>query len=413
MKAISRIALGMALALGGSAIALTPAVAKKEKAEDENQTWTLSQGVQNNLAEAQKAMGSKDYATAGAKITAAAAAIKNDDDRFQVGAFKLNLGTVTNNQALQSEGIDLAVASGKGTTAQKKELLHNQGALAMQARNPAKAEQAFTQLVALDPSDGDNIVTLAAIKQQNGKSAEALTMINQAIAAKKTSGQPVPQDWYRRGLAIAFDSKSPGAVDMSLALLQAYPNPDNWRDALMIYRQTNKIDPEANLDAMRLIRATHAMKGESDYYEYANTALQKGLPGEAKTVIDEGVAARAIDANRPIFADVRGVSGAKIAADKASLPRLEKQALAAPNGKLAAGTANAYLGYGEYPQAASLYRAALQKGGVDASEVQTRLGIALALSGDKAGAQQAFSQVTGPRASLAKYWLIFVKGPAA
>jgi hypothetical protein len=52
-----------------------------------------------------------------------------------------------------------------------------------------------------------------------------------------------------------------------------------------------------------------------------------------------------------------------------------------------------------------MYRAALSKGGVDANEVNTRLGIALARSGDKAGAQAAFGAVTGnPRAGIAALW---------
>jgi hypothetical protein len=48
--------------------------------------------------------------------------------------------------------------------------------------------------------------------------------------------------------------------------------------------------------------------------------------------------------------------------------------------------------------------APLQKGGVDAGEVNTRLGIALAAQGDKAGATAAFDAVKGaPRADLAGF----------
>jgi hypothetical protein len=53
-----------------------------------------------------------------------------------------------------------------------------------------------------------------------------------------------------------------------------------------------------------------------------------------------------------------------------------------------------------------MYKLALQKGGVDAAEVNTRIGIALARSGDKAGAEAAFNAVqTGKRADLVKFWL--------
>ena len=78
-------------------------------------------------------------------------------------------------------------------------------------------------------------------------------------------------------------------------------------------------------------------------------------------------------------------------------------------------TADAYLGYGDYAKAASLYRLALQKGGsgVDADTAQLRLGIALAMSGDKAGARTAFAAVKGRRADLASFWTLYLDTPPA
>jgi tetratricopeptide (TPR) repeat protein len=87
-----------------------------------------------------------------------------------------------------------------------------------------------------------------------------------------------------------------------------------------------------------------------------------------------------------------------------SLAPTEARAKSAGDGKLAALTAEAYYGQGNYAKAAELYRTALQKGGVDAGEVNTRLGIALAAQGDKAGATAAFDAVKGaPRADLAGF----------
>jgi hypothetical protein len=68
---------------------------------------------------------------------------------------------------------------------------------------------------------------------------------------------------------------------------------------------------------------------------------------------------------------------------------------------------DAYLGYGMYPQAAELFKLAVQKGGVDAAVANLRLGEALARSGQKEAANQAFASVTGPRQPLAQYWTIW------
>ena len=101
------------------------------------------------------------------------------------------------------------------------------------------------------------------------------------------------------------------------------------------------------------------------------------------------------------------VSG-RIAEDRASLAGVDTKARAAANGTLAMKTAAAYFGYGDYAKAVDLYRVALQKGGVDANVVNTRLGIALALAGQKAEATTALQAVTGTRADLAQLWLAWM-----
>ena len=96
--------------------------------------------------------------------------------------------------------------------------------------------------------------------------------------------------------------------------------------------------------------------------------------------------------------------------DEGSLAGQEKSAAASANGKLASQVADAYLGQGNYAKAIPLYRTALTKGGVAADEVNTHLGIALARSGDKAGAASAFALVTTePRAGIAQLWTTWLQ----
>jgi hypothetical protein len=67
-----------------------------------------------------------------------------------------------------------------------------------------------------------------------------------------------------------------------------------------------------------------------------------------------------------------------------------------------------YYGMGNYAKAIELYRMAMGKPGVDPAIANLHLGMALARSGDKAGATTALNAVTGPRADVAKYWLIYI-----
>jgi tetratricopeptide (TPR) repeat protein len=201
----------------------------------------------------------------------------------------------------------------------------------------------------------------------------------------------------------------PEVAKWTRAQVADYPTPENWRTALVVYGDANRFDDQTQLDLMRLQRFAGALSGEKDYYEYALLADKVGLPGEAKTAIDEGKAKGAYNANSKALAEVGAAVGAKVAADKASLAAAEKNAASAPTGRAALGTADAYFGYGDYAKAAALYKLALQKGSVDANTANLRLGMALAKAGQAAEAKQAFGQVTtGPRAEIAKFWTLWV-----
>ena len=92
----------------------------------------------------------------------------------------------------------------------------------------------------------------------------------------------------------------------------------------------------------------------------------------------------------------------------------EKRAAGAAKGDVAMQTGDAYLGQRNYAKAVEMYRLALQKGSIDANVVNTRLGIALALSGQKAEAKTAFGAVAGsPRADIARFWSTWMDLPAA
>jgi Flp pilus assembly protein TadD len=81
---------------------------------------------------------------------------------------------------------------------------------------------------------------------------------------------------------------------------------------------------------------------------------------------------------------------------------------AAGTGAQARAAADASFAFGQYGEAATLYQAALLKGGEDPNLVNTRLGAALALAGRRPEAELALRAVTGPRADLAGYWLVWL-----
>jgi tetratricopeptide (TPR) repeat protein len=173
------------------------------------------------------------------------------------------------------------------------------------------------------------------------------------------------------------------------------------------------LDKGQKVDLFRLLRKEKALADQFDYEIYAQYAIDLGLPNEGKAVIDEGRAAGKLPADSATANDLYRVAKQSIA-NEGSLDPLDAKSKAAANGKLAAGTGDAHLGAGNYAKAIELYRVALQKGSVDADAVNTHLGIALALSGDAAGAKAAFEAVKGsPRADIASFWLTSLTTPPA
>jgi tetratricopeptide (TPR) repeat protein len=260
-----------------------------------------------------------------------------------------------------------------------------------------------------------------ALLRAGGRQAEAQTayrdsvsLLTRAIAAQKASGQAVPESWYLRAVALAVESRQAAqAIALSRALVEAYPTPVNWRDALLTYRQFGAPDPALDLDIRRLLRAVEGLAGERDYLDFAQ-ALRAANPGEAKAVLDEGVSRRMLDAGEAQVRTALTAVTRPAAGERSGLAASRTRAMAAATGGAARAAADAHFGVGQYAEAAELYRAALQKGGEDANLVNSRLGAALALAGRRTEAEAAFRTVTGPRADLAGFWLAWLsRRPAA
>lgn len=397
------------------AIVATPAEAQRKKAAPVpaavpgERVFTYSKAARPALAALQTAVLARDAAGVAAAIGPAQAAATTPDDKYTLAQLQYRYAKDTGNVAGQMAATEALIASGGVAPADLPGLYANVGVMAFDAKDFDKAGFAFERVLQLSPNNSDAAVNLSAIRIRQGRKAEGAQMIERAIALKAAAGQPVPDDLYRRAVALTTDAKqAPQANKLTRDWLAAYPTEQNWRDAMSNYRFLNPLDQAAELDRLRLMRAARALHGERAYGEYAETALLAGLPGESQKVLEEGIAARVVDRNKATYKDLlqRSVSGA--AKDRPTLKDSEGKAAAAATGRIALGTADAYLSYGDYAKAAPLYRTAMTKGGVDANVVNTRLGIALAMSGDKAGATAAFNAVTGPRQDLAQYWLLWL-----
>ena len=367
----------------------------------------VSKGAFKAIQELQAAVDAKDVANIPAKVAAAQAVAKTGDDQYMINLLALRGAALGKDPAAIEQALARLAPTGKLQPATVASIYHEVGALYGQRKQYDQAAAAFERAATIEPTLQRTLL-LAEVRNSQGRSADAVGLLQKALGQARASGQKVEEIWYKRSVAIAYAAKLPNTGDLTREWLKSYPTSQNWRDALQVYRQTHQLDEAASIDMYRLARATKALRGETDYYNYADALLLKGFPGEAKAVLEEGIAAKAFDRSKPEFAQMITSAGNRVAGDQASLDASAKSALAAPAAKQAIAVGDAYYGYGDYAKAAELYRAALGKSGADASLVNLKLGAALARAGDKAGAAAALKAVSGPRADVATFWQIYL-----
>jgi len=187
----------------------------------------------------------------------------------------------------------------------------------MQRKDYAAATAAFEKLTALDPNNPEHQVSLAELYFAQKQGSKAVEMLAKAVATSRAAGQAPPENWFRRRLAIAYDGKLAAEIQpAALALVAAFPNAVNWRDAIIITRDGfPAMDDQTTLDFLRLQAATGSLTGERDYVEYADTALGKGYPGEAQLALNEGIKRNMLSATKPIVAELKKSADAKVLTD--------------------------------------------------------------------------------------------------
>lgn len=196
-------------------------------------------------------------------------------------------------------------------------------------------------------------------------------------------------------------------------LIAVKPQKDYWDRLLTIVEQ--KLPPKSrlDLDIDRVRQITGVMERPDEYLEMAQYALDAGLPGEAQSVLTAGAGMGVFNTAADKSRQAQLAAKAKVAAadDLRSLPKFDKEAALAKDGKKDLVLGQAYVNYGRYDEGIAAIKRAMTKGGIDAGEGQLRLGQALFASGKKPEAQQAFDAVpaTSRFAPIANLWSVHTR----
>lgn len=416
MKFISKLTLAAALTAGmATTVAIPSAVAQKKAKPAKEVPLKLSDAVRKPVAAAQTAAAAKDYATALSQLAIAEPLATTDDEKYIVAALKLQATAPENNLMKLGPMLDTLLVNPRTPQESLPQYNFFRAQIALQQKKYAEALPYLTKAKELGYKDSNLDLSIASAMIETGNVAGGLAAIDTAIAAETAAGRKPPEDWYNYAIARVY-GKDPAATALwSQKKLSAFPTAKNWRESLLLYREgreksPQKLDRGQQIDLFRLMRATRSLADRGDYLEYADAAYVAGLPGEAKSVLDEGRATGKIPASDATTAKLMTDINTSLKAE-GSLSATEAKAKAAANGRAALQTGDAYLGLGQTAKAIELYQLALQKGGVDVSEANMHLGVAYSQAGQKDQAKAAFQAITaaGARKDIASYWLKYLE----
>ncbi len=231
------------------------------------------------------------------------------DARYVLALYELEIGNRRRDDAMRAPALDVLIASDLTKRDKLAGHLAARGQIAYLAGDFDTAGRLWSRWAELAPSEPDALANLAQVRLAQKDAPGALDLLARAIAAREAQGQKASEVWYRQRLGIAQQGAlvEPG-IAAARALVAAYPNADNWRMALVVYRQLVAPGDALEIDLLRLTRYAGAFARPAEYQRMAQLLRQSGEPVEAKAVLDEGLARGVLDAGtsptREIAAEV-------------------------------------------------------------------------------------------------------------
>lgn len=429
MKMISRVALAAMLSLGAVAMTTAPAQAqdsKKDKKKDKGQEsgdpaeapLKVSDEYRKPAAAAEDAIKKQDWATAATQLAAADALAKNDDELYFAALLRLQIEAHNKSNEGMIKALDVLIPSPR--TAPKTLAYYNflRGNAAFLLKHYDEALPYLLKARELGSPEQDLPIVIAQSYFGSGNVAQGVVEMGKAMQIERAAGRQVPVSWYDYVIAKVYASGD--RTETARWLMQKYgdyPTTETWHTVIALYRDSKDkakqtLDRKQKLDLYRLMRATGTLADTGDYLEYAQAAINSGLPWETIAVIDEGRAKGKLEKDESVSSKLY-VSAQAMAKSDTPLDTYAKQAAASPKGTEALATGNGYLASGNPTRAVEMYDLALQKGSVDPSQVNINKGVALYKLNRTDEARAAFKLVQGvPLGDIAGFWLVWLDHPA-
>ena len=231
---------------------------------------------------------------------------------------------------------------------------------------------------------------IAAADTRAGKKPEEATLATLASSAFKAQDQD-------------------GYVDALAMLVAAYPKHEYWVNLYRAVQQRPGFAPRLRLDLDRVAVAAGVFDTSAQYVDAAETALEAGFPGDARSFLQKGLAAGVLGKPPAAEREKRLLDMAQHQSDEDTkgLAAQAREADAAKTGLALEKLGEAYLSYGRFGDAAAAIEKSLAKGGLGhPDDARLHLGAAYLGAGDATKANAVFAAISGKdgAADIARMW---------
>lgn len=408
----------MSLPLAALAFVLTGGVATAQSG-GKPKGPTITKAITKEAQAAQAAIKGEKWADC---LTALAptdsAANKTPYDDFAVNELRLvcsaRSGNLAMAEAALAKGIEIGEPNGFMDAETVKMRLRQLTQVNYQLKNYPRTVEVGRRAVAADPTNKDLRMIVAQAMYLIPDNAATAAFVEPWVAELEQRNEAPPELALGLWASACVRQKDDACTTRALEKRARYsPDQETWDNlSLLLLRGAPQ---DRTLDVMRFSNEVGSLSESDQITEYASLALEKGFPGEAERVMKKGVAAGVFGPADKLSEGARNLmqmATSQATTDRASLPRLAKEAAAQKTGQAEVRLGQAYLSYGQAADAVAAVERGMAKGGVrNADEASLYLGVAKLKAGDMAGATAAFDAVKGDAfmRRLARYWKFLVK----
>jgi hypothetical protein len=354
------------------------------------------------------------------KLAEAAAQVRDADnaknktayESFVIEQVRGSIAQASGDMAAAAKSYEAQIASGRVSGAEQTKLVMAVASMSYQAKDYPKAITWITRYFKEGGTDPAMRTLLIQSYYLSGDYANAGKAQADQIAALEKAGQKPPEDQLQLLAACQTQSKDNAGFSATMEkLVTYYPKKDYWAQLIHGLQVKPGFSDRLSLDLERLQLAVGTLSTSAQYMDMAQIALQAGLTGEAKAIVDKGYATGVLGTGTeaPRQQRLKDLVARTMAEDQANLGKGDAEAAAAKDGQPLFDLGAKYVSYGQYDKGLPDMEAGLKKDALKRPEdAKLHLGLAYFWAGQKAKAVQMLKTVGGTdgTADLARLWIL-------